>query len=132
MKHLLSIPILAIGSMMIATSADADGYCRHYRDDDHHHHHHHHHVHRYHDHGHYRQHGYAAQAYYAPPPVYRGGYAAGYSGYRSYTPIIGGAIIGGLIGNQFGKGSGKTALTAAGVVLGGSIGRDYEYSRRYR
>jgi outer membrane lipoprotein SlyB len=34
---------------------------------------------------------------------------------------FGGALIGGVIGNQFGGGSGKTAATVLGAVLGGSI-----------
>jgi surface antigen len=33
-----------------------------------------------------------------------------------------GAIVGGIIGNQFGKGSGRTAATIGGVVLGGIVG----------
>jgi surface antigen len=33
-----------------------------------------------------------------------------------------GMIVGGIIGNQFGKGSGKTAATIGGVVLGGIAG----------
>jgi uncharacterized protein YcfJ len=33
-----------------------------------------------------------------------------------------GAGAGGLAGNQFGKGSGKTAATAAGVIGGGLLG----------
>jgi uncharacterized protein YcfJ len=33
-----------------------------------------------------------------------------------------GAGAGGYAGNQFGKGSGKTAATAAGVVGGGLVG----------
>ena len=33
-----------------------------------------------------------------------------------------GAGAGGLAGNQFGKGSGKTAATAAGVIGGGVLG----------
>lgn len=40
------------------------------------------------------------------------------------TDSILGAIIGGVIGNQFGGGHGKDALTAAGALLGGSIGND--------
>ena len=48
---------------------------------------------------------------------------------RSATPIIVGSIIGGVIGNQFGGGSGNTALTAAGAVLGGSIAADASYRR---
>jgi uncharacterized protein YcfJ len=42
----------------------------------------------------------------------------------SYTPTIAGAILGGVVGNQFGKGSGKDAMTVAGALLGGSIGND--------
>ena len=40
-------------------------------------------------------------------------------------PVLGtlaGAAVGGVVGNQFGKGSGKTAMTAAGVVGGAVIG----------
>jgi surface antigen len=41
-----------------------------------------------------------------------------------------GAVTGGIIGNQFGKGSGKVAATFAGAVIGGivgnSIGRDLD------
>jgi uncharacterized protein YcfJ len=43
---------------------------------------------------------------------------------ESYTSTIAGGLIGGVIGNQFGKGSGNTAMTIAGTLLGGSIGRD--------
>jgi uncharacterized protein YcfJ len=43
---------------------------------------------------------------------------------RSATPVIIGSIIGGVIGNQFGGGHGNNVLTAAGAVLGGSIGAD--------
>ena len=50
--------------------------------------------------------------------------------HRSATPLIFGAIIGGVIGNQFGGGSGKTALTMAGAALGSSIAAD-EQRRRY-
>lgn len=32
-----------------------------------------------------------------------------------------GAIIGGLIGNQFGHGNGKTAMTALGMVIGANM-----------
>jgi len=35
-----------------------------------------------------------------------------------------GAIAGGLIGNQFGKGSGKVAATMAGAIIGGIVGND--------
>ncbi len=43
---------------------------------------------------------------------------------ESYTSTIAGGLIGGVLGNQFGKGSGNTAMTIAGTLLGGSIGRD--------
>ena len=35
-----------------------------------------------------------------------------------------GAITGGIIGNQFGKGSGKVAATLAGAVVGGIVGNE--------
>lgn len=35
---------------------------------------------------------------------------------------IGGLIIGGLIGNQFGGGNGKTAATIVGAAVGGGVG----------
>src|SRR5881394_2686195 len=35
-----------------------------------------------------------------------------------------GAITGGIIGNQFGKGSGKVASTLAGAVVGGIVGNE--------
>ncbi len=53
-------------------------------------------------------------------------------GYQSYTPHILGGVAGGVIGNQFGKGSGNTILTVAGALLGGSLGRDTaRHHRRY-
>ncbi len=52
------------------------------------------------------------------------------SGPRSYTPMILGGILGGVVGNQFGSGNGNKLMTAAGVVLGGSLGRDA--ARRHR
>lgn len=36
-----------------------------------------------------------------------------------------GAGAGGLVGNQFGKGSGKDAATAAGVIGGGILGHEF-------
>ena len=38
---------------------------------------------------------------------------------------IGGALIGGAIGNQFGGGSGRDIRTAGGAVAGGMSGRNY-------
>jgi uncharacterized protein YcfJ len=52
------------------------------------------------------------------------------SGPRSYTPMILGGILGGVVGNQFGSGNGKKLMTAAGVVLGGSLGRDAAHRHR--
>jgi uncharacterized protein YcfJ len=45
-------------------------------------------------------------------------------GHNSYTPEIFGAIVGAAIGNRFGSGRGRDLATAAGAVLGGSIGHD--------
>jgi uncharacterized protein YcfJ len=64
-------------------------------------------------------------------PVYhRGGHR------NSAVPMITGAILGGAIGNQFGKGNGRKALTVAGMLLGGAIGDDMgranSYDRSYR
>ncbi len=43
---------------------------------------------------------------------------------HSGAPVIGGAILGGVVGNQFGGGHGKGALTVAGALLGAAIGDD--------
>ena len=37
---------------------------------------------------------------------------------------VGGAIIGGIIGNQYGHGSGRTAATVGGAILGGIAGHE--------
>ena len=55
-----------------------------------------------------------------------------YRGHDSATPMIAGGVIGGILGNQFGKGNGKTFMTIAGTVLGGSIGRDVGMENRHR
>ncbi len=39
-----------------------------------------------------------------------------------YLPTLTGAIIGGVVGSQFGNGHGQDAATIAGVLLGGAIG----------
>ena len=36
--------------------------------------------------------------------------------------VVAGAVLGGLVGNQFGGGTGKVLMTAAGAVAGGFIG----------
>jgi len=50
--------------------------------------------------------------------------------YNSATPKVLGGIIGGVIGNKFGSGSGNKIMTAAGAILGASIGRDAQYRNR--
>ncbi|MGR9090195.1 MAG: glycine zipper 2TM domain-containing protein [Gammaproteobacteria bacterium] len=49
----------------------------------------------------------------------------------SYTSTIAGGIVGAVVGNQFGSGSGREWATIAGSALGASIGRDYNASRAY-
>jgi phage tail tape-measure protein len=51
---------------------------------------------------------------------------------------LGGAAVGGLVGNQFGKGDGNVAATIGGVLVGGVIGNaigrdndDYHQRRTY-
>lgn len=51
---------------------------------------------------------------------------------HSHAPTVVGAIIGGVIGNQFGSGSGRDAATAAGALLGGAIGHDASRARDSR
>ncbi len=51
-------------------------------------------------------------------------------GSRSRTGTVFGAILGGVIGNQFGSGNGRRAATVAGAALGGSIGRDADRRNR--
>lgn len=55
---------------------------------------------------------YETQCYDVEVPVY------GYSRSGSSGDVLAGAIIGGVIGNQFGSGSGKDAMTALGVIIG--------------
>jgi len=45
-------------------------------------------------------------------------------GRDSAVPTVAGAIVGGVVGNQFGKGSGKDAATVAGALLGGAVGNE--------
>ena len=47
-------------------------------------------------------------------------------GEGSATNEIMGAILGGAIGNQFGEGDGKEAMTLAGIFLGASLANDAE------
>lgn len=48
---------------------------------------------------------------------------------RSVAPSIFGALLGGVIGNQFGGGSGRDAMTIAGAALGGTIAADRQRER---
>jgi uncharacterized protein YcfJ len=51
------------------------------------------------------------------------------TGNGSATNEIVGAIIGGAIGNQFGEGDGKDAMTLAGIFLGASLAHDDELAQ---
>ena len=58
------------------------------------------------------------------------GSSYGYRAGDSYVAPIAGAIVGGVIGNQFGGGSGKDALTVGGALLGAAIGNDVRKTPR--
>ncbi|MDX1460206.1 MAG: glycine zipper 2TM domain-containing protein [Xanthomonadales bacterium] len=51
--------------------------------------------------------------------------------HSSAAPIWG-AILGGVIGNQFGGGSGRDAMTVAGAALGGAIAADRQREKHPR
>jgi surface antigen len=38
--------------------------------------------------------------------------------------LVGGAVLGGIVGSQFGKGGGRVVGTMAGAVIGGIVGND--------
>jgi outer membrane lipoprotein SlyB len=40
--------------------------------------------------------------------------------------IVGGAVVGGLLGNQIGKGSGRAVATVGGAVVGGYAGNEVQ------
>lgn len=63
------------------------------------------------------------------PPSRQARYRRG-GGYRSYTPLVIGGILGGVVGHQFGGGRGKDVMTVAGSLLGASIGRDAAHRDR--
>ena len=42
--------------------------------------------------------------------------------------VVAGAVVGGLVGNMFGSGTGKVLMTAAGAVAGGFVG-DHLYKK---
>jgi len=48
----------------------------------------------------------------------------------SYTAPLFGALVGGVVGNQFGKHNGKKILTVAGSLLGASIANDVSKGNR--
>lgn len=43
---------------------------------------------------------------------------------KADTGLVVGAVAGGLLGNQFGKGGGRVAATAIGAVVGGIVGSE--------
>ena len=47
-----------------------------------------------------------------------------YSGSKEDLGMLAGAGVGGLLGSQFGSGSGNTAAIIAGIFLGGLLGKD--------
>ena len=51
------------------------------------------------------------------------------TGDGSATNEIIGAIFGGVVGNQFGEGDGKDAMTLAGIILGASLAHDDELAQ---
>lgn len=56
-------------------------------------------------------------------PVER--YEPGYTARRNHTgATVLGAVIGGALGNQVGKGDGRKAATIAGAVIGGAVGNN--------
>ena len=48
------------------------------------------------------------------------------------TGLVVGALVGGALGNQVGKGDGRKAATVAGAVIGGVIGNEAEKDQRSR
>lgn len=49
-------------------------------------------------------------------------------GKGSGVGVVGGAVLGGLLGNQLGKGTGNTLATVGGAVAGGYAGNEVEKS----
>ena len=44
---------------------------------------------------------------------------------------FGGALLGGVIGNQFGGGSGRTVATILGSMIGGNVAHNQQQTQRY-
>lgn len=51
---------------------------------------------------------------------------------RSKVPVVLGAVLGGVIGNQFGGGSGRDAMTLAGAALGSAAVSDHQHQQHPR
>ncbi|NND44806.1 MAG: glycine zipper 2TM domain-containing protein [Xanthomonadales bacterium] len=51
---------------------------------------------------------------------------------RSKVPVVLGAVLGGVIGNQFGGGSGRDAMTLAGAAVGGAMVADHQRQQHPR
>ncbi len=56
------------------------------------------------------------------------------AGSNEFLGLLGGAALGGFIGNQFGEGAGQTAATGlgafTGAVIGSNLGRSYDRHNR--
>jgi len=60
------------------------------------------------------------------PGYYRDTNGRLYRGDSTANGTLLGAVIGGALGNQVGKGNGRTAATIAGAVIGGKVGHDVD------
>ena len=65
-----------------------------------------------------------APAYYAPAPAY---YAPAPAYYGPGPATVGGAVIGGIIGNQVASRHNRAVGTVAGALIGGAIGSSIDY-----
>ena len=66
-----------------------------------------------------------APVYYAPAPAYYAP-APAYYGYGPGAATVGGAVIGGIIGNQVASRHNRAIGTVAGAVIGGAIGNSID------
>src|SRR5262245_37767169 len=66
-----------------------------------------------------------APVYYAPAPAYS--YAPAPVYYGPGPATVGGAVIGGIIGNQVASRHNRAAGTVAGALIGGAIGSSIDY-----
>lgn len=62
--------------------------------------------------------------------VVTGTHTEEYKGKATALGTVGGAVVGGILGNQVGKGDGNTVATIAGAVGGAYAGREIEKSQR--